>query len=374
MPPASRSLRPSVSPSGYSSVCPARPGARSIHSSSDSERYPRSRSCRRRFSSSGSATRPASRSSLSACAFRSSSTLRRVYEAFRSRYGTPPRCCTSAGWSAPRGSTFRRHSRRSWRDCASPCRWGSCSSSSRSSSASRTASATTSSSSSPSSTIPRSTRASCSSACSDTCSTGSSSSSSATSSPGITEQPVSEPVLRVSSLEKRYSDAGPAAIADVTFDVFEGELLAMVGRSGGGKTTLLRLLCGLTPPTAGSVRLDGRLVSSPPREAAIVFQDYSRSLFPWLNVSGNVMFPLRREREPRSEKHARVEAVLAEVGLEGVGKKYPWQLSGGMQQRVAIARALVSRPEILLLDEPFASVDALTRAELQDLELRLHEL
>ena len=85
------------------------------------------------------------------------------------------------------------------------------------------------------------------------------------------------------------------------------------------------------------------------------------------------MFPLRRERVARPEKHARVEAVLGEVGLDGAGKKYPWQLSGGMQQRVAIARALVSRPEILLLDEPFASVDALTRTELQDLVLRLHE-
>ena len=152
----------------------------------------------------------------------------------------------------------------------------------------------------------------------------------------------------------------------MTFDVEKGELLAIVGPSGGGKTTLLRLLCGLMPPTAGTVYLDGHLVSSPPREAAIVFQDYSRSLFPWLNVTRNVMFPLRREREPRSEKLARVDAVLGEVGLDGVGKKYPWQLSGGMQQRVAIARALVSRPEILLLDEPFASVDALTRTELQD--------
>jgi NitT/TauT family transport system ATP-binding protein len=184
---------------------------------------------------------------------------------------------------------------------------------------------------------------------------------------------VSEPVLRVSGLEKRYVDAGPAAIADVTFDVEEGELLVIVGPSGGGKTTLLRLLCGLTRPTAGSVKLDGHVVSSPPREAAIVFQDYSRSLFPWLNVTRNVMFPLRRERKPRSEKLARVEGVLREVGLEDAGKKYPWQLSGGMQQRVAIARALVSRPEILLLDEPFASVDALTRAELQDLVLRLHQ-
>ncbi len=184
---------------------------------------------------------------------------------------------------------------------------------------------------------------------------------------------MSEPVLRVVGLEKRYSDEGPAALAGVTFDVLEGELLAIIGQSGGGKTTLLRLLCGLIRPTAGSVHLDGHLVSSPPREAAIVFQDYSRSLFPWLNVSRNVMFPLRREREPRSEKLGRVEGVLREVGLEGVGKKYPWQLSGGMQQRVAIARALVSRPEILLLDEPFASVDALTRAELQDLVLSLHQ-
>jgi NitT/TauT family transport system ATP-binding protein len=177
----------------------------------------------------------------------------------------------------------------------------------------------------------------------------------------------------VAGLEKRYSEEGPAALAEVTFDVFEGELLAIVGQSGGGKTTLLRLLCGLIRPTAGTVHLDGHLVSAPPRETAIVFQDYSRSLFPWLNVTRNVMFPLRRERTQRSDKLARVDDVLREVGLAGVGKKYPWQLSGGMQQRVAIARALVSRPEILLLDEPFASVDALTRAELQDLVLRLHQ-
>jgi NitT/TauT family transport system ATP-binding protein len=197
-------------------------------------------------------------------------------------------------------------------------------------------------------------------------------SSSAAFSRGTTERPVTEPVLRVSELEKRYSDEGPAVLSDVTFDVAERELVTIVGPSGGGKTTLLRLLCGLTPATAGSVLLEGRLVSSPPREAAIVFQDYSRSLFPWLTVFRNVMFPLRGERVPRSEKQARVEAVLGEVGLNGAGRKYPWQLSGGMQQRVAIARALVSRPEILLLDEPFASVDALTRAELQDLVLRLH--
>jgi len=110
----------------------------------------------------------------------------------------------------------------------------------------------------------------------------------------------------------------------------------------------------------------------PPHEVAFVFQDYSRSLFPWLTVVGNVMFPLRSSDGSRAQRAARAEAVLEELGLEGVARNYPWQLSGGMQQRVAIARALVSRPEILLLDEPFASVDALTRAELQDVLLRLH--
>jgi NitT/TauT family transport system ATP-binding protein len=183
---------------------------------------------------------------------------------------------------------------------------------------------------------------------------------------------VSEPVLRVAELEKRYSEEGPAALGKVTFDVARGELLVVVGPSGCGKTTLLRLLCGLTPPSGGAVELDGRHVTGPPREVAVVFQDYSRSLFPWLNVMRNVEFPLRSARVPKAERRARAEVVLSEVGLDGVGRKYPWQLSGGMQQRVAIARALVSRPEILLLDEPFASVDALTRAELQDLVLRLH--
>lgn len=182
----------------------------------------------------------------------------------------------------------------------------------------------------------------------------------------------SEPVLRVSGLGKRYSTHGPAALTGVTFDVERGELLALVGPSGCGKTTLLRLLCGLTSPTEGTVLLDGRPVTKPPREVALVFQDYSRSLFPWLTVIRNVMFPLRRVGLSRAGKIERAEAVLGEMGLHGVARKYPWELSGGMQQRVAIARALVSRPELLLLDEPFASVDALTRAELQDVLLRVH--
>jgi len=178
-------------------------------------------------------------------------------------------------------------------------------------------------------------------------------------------------VLRASGLTKRYGDDGPAALSEVSFEVAAGELLAVLGPSGCGKTTLLRILSGLTRPTEGVVLLDGRPVAGPAREVAVVFQDYSRSLFPWLTVVRNVMFPLRKIAS-RNERLARAEGALEELGLKGVARKYPWQLSGGMQQRVAIARALVSRPEIVLLDEPFASVDALTRADLQDVLLRVH--
>src|SRR5215204_598085 len=178
------------------------------------------------------------------------------------------------------------------------------------------------------------------------------------------------PVVRVASLGKRYLRDGPPALCDVSFDVHEGEFVCVVGPSGCGKTTLLRVLCGLTRPSEGAVLLDGRPVLAPPPEVALVFQDYNRSLFPWLTVIRNVMFPLRRASE--GSRVARAEAVLHDLGLRGVARKYPWQLSGGMAQRVAIARALVSRPRLLLLDEPFASVDALTREELQDVVLRVH--
>ena len=180
------------------------------------------------------------------------------------------------------------------------------------------------------------------------------------------------PVVRVESLGKRYASDGPPALCDVTFDVHEGEFLTVVGLSGCGKTTLLRVLSGLTRPSEGAVLLDGRLVQGPPPEVALVFQDYNRSLFPWLTVIRNVTFPLRRTRVSARERVARAEAVLNDLGLPDVAHKYPWQLSGGMAQRVAIARALVSRPRLLLLDEPFASVDALTRQELQDVVVRVH--
>jgi NitT/TauT family transport system ATP-binding protein len=180
-------------------------------------------------------------------------------------------------------------------------------------------------------------------------------------------------LLDVSGLQKRYDSSGVVAIESITLDVKEREFVSIVGPSGCGKTTLLKTICGLLRPTAGSVTLDGNLVTTPPPEMVLVFQDYARSLFPWLTVAGNVRFPLKKKNLAGSETTRAVAAALAAVGLDRFAKQYPWQLSGGMQQRVAIARAVAFRPEILLLDEPFASVDALTRAELEDLTLRLRD-
>ena len=176
----------------------------------------------------------------------------------------------------------------------------------------------------------------------------------------------------MAALGKSFSSDGPPALTNVTFDVAEGELVALVGPSGCGKTTLLRIMCGLLAPSEGTVLLDGNPVVRPSGRIALVFQDYSRSLFPWLTVLRNVTFPIDRDGLSSADRVARAEAALGQVGLHGVGRKYPWQLSGGMQQRVAIARALVSRPELVFLDEPFASVDALTRTELQDVLLAVH--
>jgi NitT/TauT family transport system ATP-binding protein len=179
-------------------------------------------------------------------------------------------------------------------------------------------------------------------------------------------------MLRVSGLGHRYGGdpAAPVAIEDVSFEIATGELVCIVGPSGCGKSTLLRAIAGLHAPTRGEVVLHGDLVKGVPDDLAVVFQDYSRSLFPWLSVEKNVEFPLR-SRVPKAERRTRVAQALADVGLEGQGGKYPWQLSGGMQQRVSIARALAYRPALMLMDEPFASVDAQTRADLEDLVRRV---
>lgn len=177
--------------------------------------------------------------------------------------------------------------------------------------------------------------------------------------------------LEVASLAKAYQSRGGTteAIADVSFRVAPGELVCLVGPSGCGKTTLLKCLAGLLPPTAGAVLLDGAPVRQPPPHMGFVFQDYSASMLPWLKVDKNVTFPLRHKGVDARRRAALADEALRVVGLSEFARHYPWQLSGGMQQRVAIARALAYQPEILLMDEPFASVDAQTRGELEDLLL-----
>lgn len=179
-------------------------------------------------------------------------------------------------------------------------------------------------------------------------------------------------MLEVSDLEHTYTGQQEhTAIGGVTFDVRAGQLTCIVGPSGCGKSTLLRCLASLIRPSGGEVRMHGEPVRGVPEDLAVVFQDYGRSLFPWMSVRGNVEFPLRSGNVPKERRRERVRQTLEWVGLSGAERKYPWQLSGGMQQRVAIARALACRPALLLMDEPFASVDAQTRFELEDLLLRV---
>ncbi|GAA5144821.1 ABC transporter ATP-binding protein [Microbacterium pseudoresistens] len=182
-------------------------------------------------------------------------------------------------------------------------------------------------------------------------------------------------MLEVQSLQKSFdTSSGPLnVISDVSFSVAAGELVSIVGPSGAGKTTLLRCISGLMQPTSGSVELVGSPVLAPPKEMACVFQDYSRSLFPWFKVQRNVELPLYNKFKSTAERKERVRRALSEVGLTGFENSYPWQLSGGMQQRVAIARGLAYEPSVLLMDEPFASVDAQTRADLEDLVLKVRD-
>jgi NitT/TauT family transport system ATP-binding protein len=175
--------------------------------------------------------------------------------------------------------------------------------------------------------------------------------------------------LQIRGLRKVYEGQGRSveALADLTFSVEASELVCVVGPSGCGKTTLLRCIAGLLEPTAGEVLLQGERVAGPPPDLAVVFQEYGRSLFPWMTVRANVELPLRSKRLARDRRDELVTGALAAVGLGDVHGAYPWQLSGGMQQRVAIARAVAYEPHVLLMDEPFAAVDAQTRAELEDL-------
>jgi NitT/TauT family transport system ATP-binding protein len=183
--------------------------------------------------------------------------------------------------------------------------------------------------------------------------------------------------LSLANVRKSYGEAGEtvAALGSISLDVAPGEFLAIIGPSGCGKSTLLKIAAGLIVPSDGTVTENGRPVTGPPDRVVYLFQQYSKSLFPWRTVLDNVMFPL--EGAPRSARAAlrdRCQETLRQVGLAGFEARYPWQLSGGMQQRVAIARALAAAPDMLMLDEPFSAVDALTRMELQSLVLDLWQV
>ncbi|NUO44978.1 MAG: ABC transporter ATP-binding protein, partial [Streptomyces sp.] len=176
--------------------------------------------------------------------------------------------------------------------------------------------------------------------------------------------------LHLDGVGQSYGDH--PVLHDLTLTVPDGQLLCVVGPSGCGKSTLLRTVAGLLPARDGEVTLDDTPVTGVPDRLAVVFQDYGRSLYPWLTVRDNVALPLRRQGLGRAERRTEAERILDRVGLDGTARRHPWQLSGGMQQRVAIARALVCRPKLLLMDEPFGSLDAQTREDLEDLLLEVH--
>jgi NitT/TauT family transport system ATP-binding protein len=169
----------------------------------------------------------------------------------------------------------------------------------------------------------------------------------------------------------RSSQGRVDALADVSFQVAPQELVCLVGPSGCGKSTLLRLMAGLLQPTHGQVRLDGRPLTGPRRQVGIVFQ--RANLMPWRSVRDNVMLPLELAGVPRAEAIRRADELIDLVGLAGFERARPRSLSGGMEQRVAIARALVHAPDILLLDEPFGSLDAMTRERMSAELLRIWE-
>src|SRR5215218_97635 len=175
-------------------------------------------------------------------------------------------------------------------------------------------------------------------------------------------------MLTLERLSKTYAD-GTHALADITLDVRESEIVGVIGGSGCGKTTLLRLLAGLDRASAGSIRLDGETISKPHPAIGIVFQE--PRLLPWLTVADNVSFGLADV--PAAERRARVAHALEKVGLSEHSNRWPRDLSGGQQQRAAIARAFVTHPRVLLLDEPFSALDAFTRASLHEHLLALWE-
>lgn len=179
-------------------------------------------------------------------------------------------------------------------------------------------------------------------------------------------------LLTLSGVRKLYGGSGgqpTVAIDRADLEIRRGEFISITGPSGCGKSTLLQIAAGLVEATDGAVLMDGTRVSGPPANAVYLFQQYTKSLFPWRSVCRNVEFALEHKSIPAPERRARAIDYLDRVGLSDFAEHFPWQLSGGMQQRVAIARALAAEPQLMLMDEPFSAVDALTRIDLQSLIL-----
>lgn len=179
-------------------------------------------------------------------------------------------------------------------------------------------------------------------------------------------------ILEVERLSKSFATNGPEEITvlqDIGFKVRRGEFLCILGRSGCGKSTLLKILAGFMQPSTGAVRINGRPAARPGPDRCVVFQE--DALFGWLTVRENIAFGLRGRGITRREKERGVDRFLSLVGLTDFGNYLPAEISGGMKQRVALARVLILQPEVLLMDEPFAALDAQTREEMQDLLLRL---
>lgn len=188
----------------------------------------------------------------------------------------------------------------------------------------------------------------------------------------VVEQAAAAKLVEVRQVSMAFGTGASRHVVfeNISFDVVQGGFVCIVGSSGCGKTTLLRQLAGLQMPTSGSIVFNGERITRPSRDKAIVFQDYSKALLPWRTVEGNIALSLEATGKSPDEIRADVDDLLSMTGLTQAAQKYPSQLSGGMQQRVQIARALALRPKIILMDEPFGALDAITRQSLQD-ELQL---
>ena len=178
-----------------------------------------------------------------------------------------------------------------------------------------------------------------------------------------------EALIRFSAVDLAFSDR--KILEKIDLEIARGEIVCLVGPSGCGKTTALRIATGLLAPTSGVVAFDSAPILGPRRDVAIVFQDYGRALLPWRTAAGNISLALEAAGTPRAGRAARIEALLAKVGLPHHANKYPAQMSGGMQQRLQIARCLAQEPAALMMDEPFGALDAMTRQDLQDEMLQI---